>query len=102
MSGAQRVVVTRSVARVITVRLPGRVVTVRQAGPPRVTVVSFGLQGPPGALSDEVQLRLLRAEQSAEAALQVATVASNTVASLMADLQSSFTHYAGAIAAQEG
>lgn len=102
MNGSQRIVITKGVERIVTVRQAGRVIEVRQQISPRLTVVSVGVQGPAGALSVEVQQRLLRAEVSASAALELATDASASVAALIDDLQGVFTYHAGVISAQGG
>ncbi|HCF3100911.1 TPA: hypothetical protein NIB79_005229 [Pseudomonas aeruginosa] len=96
MSGAvERVVVTRGIERVVTVRQAGWVVEVRQLLSPRVTVVSAGVQGPVGALAENVLQRVLLAEKSAADAVQ-------SLDGLMRGLKGRFDYYAGAISAQKG
>lgn len=99
---AQRVVVTHGIERVVTVRQAGRVVEVRQALAPNVTVVAVGVQGPVGALAENVLQRTLQAEADASAALALATDANVALGALLEDLQGAFTYHAGAISAQGG
>lgn len=99
---AQRVIVTHGVERIVTVRQAGRVVEVRQALAPRVTVVAVGVQGPVGALAENVLQRTLQAEADASAALALATDANAALGALLEDLQGAFTYHAGAISAQGG
>ncbi|ERY86339.1 hypothetical protein Q022_05926 [Pseudomonas aeruginosa BWHPSA009] len=99
---AQRVIVTHGVERVVTVRQAGRVVEVRQALAPNVTVVAVGVQGPVGALAENVLQRTKQAELDAKAALTLATGATETLDALLADLQGAFVYHAGAISAQGG
>ncbi|EMO7933180.1 hypothetical protein AVM47_033700 [Pseudomonas aeruginosa] len=103
MSGTvQRVVVTHGVERVVTVRQAGRVLEVRQLLSPRVTVVSAGVQGPVGALAENVLQRTLQAEADARQALALASDANATLGALLEDLQGAFDYHAGAISAQGG
>ncbi|MFU4162792.1 hypothetical protein ACM7DV_29575 [Pseudomonas aeruginosa] len=103
MSGTvQRVVVTHGVERVVTVRQAGRVLEVRQLLSPRVTVVSAGVQGPVGALAENVLQRTLQAELDARQALALASDANAALGALLEDLQGAFTYHAGAISAQGG
>ncbi|MBM2631714.1 hypothetical protein [Pseudomonas aeruginosa] len=99
---SQRVVVTHGIERVVTVRQAGRVVEVRQALAPNVTVVAVGVQGPVGALAENVLQRTKQAELDARKALTLATDANATLGTLLEDLQGAFTYHAGAISAQEG
>lgn len=99
---AQRVIVTHGVERVVTVRQAGRVVEVRQQLAPRLTVVSVGVQGPVGALAENVLQRTLQAEADASAALALATDANAALGALLDELQGSFVYHAGAISAQGG
>ncbi|MDO5962369.1 hypothetical protein POW24_17575 [Pseudomonas aeruginosa] len=95
-------VVTHGVERVVTVRQAGRVVEVRQALAPNVTVVAVGVQGPVGALAENVLQRTKQAELDARKALTLATDANATLGALIEDLQGAFTYHAGAISAQGG
>lgn len=99
---AQRVIVAHGVERVVTVRQAGRVVEVRQALAPNVTVVAVGVQGPVGALAENVLQRTLQAEADASAALALATDANAALGALLEDLQGAFVYHAGAISAQGG
>ncbi|OCX94707.1 MAG: hypothetical protein BCV62_16125 [Pseudomonas sp. K35] len=99
---AQRVIVTHGVERVVTVRQAGRIVEVRQALAPNVTVVAVGVQGPVGALAENVLQRTLQAEADASAALALAADANAALGALLEDLQGAFTYHAGAISAQGG
>ncbi len=99
---AQRVIVTHGVERVVTVRQAGRVVEVRQTLAPNVTVVAVGVQGPVGALAENVLQRTKQAELDARKALTLATDANATLGALLEDLQGAFTYHAGAISAQGG
>lgn len=99
---AQRVIVTHGVERIVTVRQAGRVVEVRQALAPNVTVVAVGVQGPVGALAENVLQRTLQAEADASAALALATDANVALGALLEDLQGAFVYHAGAISAQGG
>ena len=99
---ALRVIVTHGIERVVTVRQAGRVVEVRQALSPRVNVIAVGVQGPVGALAENVLQRTKQAELDARQALTLATDASATLRTLLEDLQGAFTYHAGAISAQEG
>lgn len=99
---AQRVIVTHGVERVVTVRQGGLVVEVRQALSPRVNVIAVGVQGPVGALAENVLQRTKQAELDARKALTLATDANATLGTLLEDLQGAFTYHAGAISAQEG
>ena len=99
---AQRVVVTHGIERVVTVRQAGRVVEVRQALAPRVNVVAVGVQGPVGALAENVLQRTKQAELDARQALTLATDANAALGALLEDLQGAFTYHAGAISAQGG
>ncbi|HGM5026215.1 TPA: hypothetical protein ACKPXH_003957 [Pseudomonas aeruginosa] len=95
-------IVTHGVERVVTVRQAGRVVEVRQALAPNVTVVAVGVQGPVGALAENVLQRTKQAELDARQALTLATDANATLGALLEDLQGAFTYHAGAISAQGG
>ncbi|EPK2678560.1 hypothetical protein L4659_005856 [Pseudomonas aeruginosa] len=95
-------IVTHGVERVVTVRQAGRVVEVRQALAPNVTVVAVGVQGPVGALAENVLQRTLQAEADASAALALATDANAALGALLEDLQGAFVYHAGAISAQGG
>ncbi|MCS7871145.1 hypothetical protein N0023_28430 [Pseudomonas aeruginosa] len=95
-------IVTHGVERVVTVRQAGRVVEVRQALAPNVTVVAVGVQGPVGALAENVLQRTKQAELDARKALTLATDANATLGALLEDLQGAFTYHAGAISAQGG
>lgn len=99
---AQRVIVTHGVERVVTVRQAGRVVEVRQALSPRVNVIAVGVQGPVGALAENVLQRTKQAELDARKALTLATDANATLGTLLEDLQGAFTYHAGVISAQGG
>jgi len=99
---AQRVIVTHGVERIVTVRQAGRVVEVRQELAPNVTVVAVGVQGPVGALAENVLQRTKQAETDARNALTLATDANATLGALLEDLQGAFTYHAGAISAQGG
>lgn len=99
---AQRVIVTHGVERIVTVRQAGRVVEVRQALAPNVTVVAAGVQGPVGALAENVLQRTLQAEADASAALALAADANVALGALLEDLQGAFVYHAGAISAQGG
>ncbi|MDV2801622.1 hypothetical protein R0E53_29165 [Pseudomonas aeruginosa] len=103
MNAAQmKVVVTHGIERIVTVRQGGQVVEVRQQVSPRLTVVSVGVQGPVGALAENVLQRTLQAEADARQALTLATDANATLGALLEDLQGAFTYHAGAISAQGG
>ncbi|HBO4864476.1 TPA: hypothetical protein L4V15_004901 [Pseudomonas aeruginosa] len=95
-------IVTHGIERVVTVRQTGRVVEVRQALAPNVTVVAVGVQGPVGALAENVLQRTKQAELDARKALTLATDANATLGALLEDLQGAFTYHAGAISAQGG
>ncbi|WP_319130803.1 hypothetical protein [Pseudomonas aeruginosa] len=95
-------IVTHGVERVVTVRQAGRVVEVRQTLAPNVTVVAVGVQGPVGALAENVLQRTKQAELDARKALTLATDANATLGALLEDLQGAFTYHAGAISAQGG
>ncbi|WP_213159203.1 hypothetical protein [Pseudomonas aeruginosa] len=95
-------IVTHGVERVVTVRQAGRVVEVRQALAPRVNVIAVGVQGPVGALAENVLQRTLQAEADASAALALATDANAALVALLEDLQGAFVYHAGAISAQGG
>lgn len=99
---AQRVIVTHGVERVVTVRQAGRLVEVRQALAPNVTVVAVGVQGPVGALAEDVLQRTLQAEADARQALTLAEDANAVLGALLEDLQGAFVYHAGAISAQGG
>ncbi|HGY3000270.1 TPA: hypothetical protein ACNVWI_006295 [Pseudomonas aeruginosa] len=95
-------IVTHGIERVVTVCQAGRVVEVRQALAPNVTVVAVGVQGPVGALAENVLQRTKQAELDARKALTLATDANATLGALLEDLQGAFTYHAGAISAQGG
>ncbi|OEC32880.1 hypothetical protein SAMN05216600_12831 [Pseudomonas cuatrocienegasensis] len=101
-AGQTRVVVTHGVERIVTVRQGGQVVEVRQQLAPRLTVVSVGVQGPVGALAENVLQRTLQAEADASAALALANDASAALGALLEELNGSFVYHAGAISAQGG
>jgi hypothetical protein len=102
MNGAPTVVITKGVERIVTVKQGGGTVEVRQVLAPRLSVVSIGLQGPVGALAENVLQRTLQAERDAGRALALAQGADATLAALLEDLQGAFTYHAGVISAQEG
>ena len=103
MSAAQtKVVVTHGIERIVTVRQGGQVVEVRQQVSPRLTGIRVGVQGPVGALAENVLQRTKQAEADAKAALALATDANATLGALLEDLQGAFIYHAGAISAQGG
>lgn len=102
MNSAPTVVITKGVERIVTVKQGAGVVEVRQVLAPRLSVVSIGLQGPVGALAENVLQRTLQAERDAGKALALAQGADSTLAALLDDLQGAFIYHAGAISAQEG
>lgn len=95
-----RVVVSHGVERVVSVNHSGQVVEVRQQLDPRLNVISVGVQGPVGALADDVLQRTKLAEINAYQALALASDTSAVMGALLDDLQGSFNYHAGVISAQ--
>ncbi|MNE50630.1 hypothetical protein D3C80_1452150 [compost metagenome] len=94
--------ITKGVERIVTVRQGAGTVEVRQVLAPRLSVVSIGLQGPVGALAENVLQRTKQAELDARQALTLVTDANAAPGALLEDLQGAFTYHAGAISAQGG
>lgn len=74
----------------LTINMPARSVTVQLPASPRFEVISHGLQGPPGTLSQDLVEQLKENHN-----------ATQQVAALMNALRDDFTYYGGAMAAQE-
>lgn len=102
MSGQERLTISRGIERIVTIKQGASVVELRQSIAPRVSVVSLGVQGPVGALAENVLQRTMRAELDARTALELATSADSTVSALLDDLKGVFIYHAGAISAQGG
>ncbi|MGM0985423.1 MAG: hypothetical protein ACQEXI_00335 [Pseudomonadota bacterium] len=85
----------------ITVHLPGGSLELRHAAGQRVEILTAGQQGPTGTLAAETLAQIEQAITDADAAAAQAQEAVESVNTLIGELTTSFTHYGGAITAQE-
>lgn len=92
----------RPVQQVARLSQDERVAAVVVSPDPHFYVIAAGVQGPVGIVAEEVLARTAAVELQARKASQEAAEATETLTSLMQQLQGAFEYHAGAISAQEG
>jgi hypothetical protein len=102
IDGTNRVTQVKVVRQVVRIKQGNRQSTVERQGPPRLTVVRTGVQGPVGTVADEVLSRAEAAEQAANNALTVANQATADLDKLITDMNDAFVYHTGVISAQGG
>ncbi|EKI0737944.1 hypothetical protein PB787_004606 [Vibrio parahaemolyticus] len=102
IDGTNRVTQVKVVRQVVRIKQGNRQSIVERQGPPRLTVVRTGIQGPVGTVADEVLSRAEAAEQAANNALTVANQATADLDKLITDMNDAFVYHTGVISAQGG
>ncbi|MBO0165093.1 hypothetical protein J0692_22855 [Vibrio alginolyticus] len=102
IDGTNRVTQVKLVRQVVRIKQGNRQSIVERQGPPRLTVVRTGVQGPVGTVADEVLSRAEAAEQAANNALTVANQATADLDKLITDMNDAFVYHTGVISAQGG
>ncbi|MBE3958887.1 hypothetical protein HJ141_22410 [Vibrio parahaemolyticus] len=102
IDGTNRVTQVNVVRQVVRIKQGNRQSIVERQGPPRLTVVRTGVQGPVGTVADEVLSRAEAAEQAANNALTVANQATADLDKLITDMNDAFVYHTGVISAQGG
>ncbi|MFL0830063.1 hypothetical protein [Vibrio parahaemolyticus] len=102
IDGTNRVTQVKVVRQVVRIKQGNRQSIVERQGPPRLTVVRTGVQGPVGTVADEVLSRAEAAEQAANNALTVANQATADLDKLITDMNDAFVYHTGVISAQGG
>ncbi|HCE2656914.1 hypothetical protein [Vibrio parahaemolyticus] len=102
IDGTNRVTQVKVVRQVVRIKQGNRQSIIERQGPPRLTVVRTGVQGPVGTVADEVLSRAEAAEQAANNALTVANQATADLDKLITDMNDAFVYHTGVISAQGG
>ena len=102
IDGTNRVTQVKVVRQVVRIKQGNRQSIIERQGPPRLTVVRTGVQGPAGTVADEVLSRAEAAEQAANNALTVANQATADLDKLITDMNDAFVYHTGVISAQGG
>ncbi|HCG9453632.1 TPA: hypothetical protein NJ656_004472 [Vibrio parahaemolyticus] len=102
IDGTNRVTQVKVVRQVVRIKQGNQQSIIERQGPPRLTVVRTGVQGPVGTVADEVLSRAEAAEQAANNALTVANQATADLDKLITDMNDAFVYHTGVISAQGG